>query len=73
MCPCLITSSGILLCLSTYRSLDMKYFRFANVSIPVYKTSRPSFCLILKHFHALDDLSSVLSRLHGRKYISAFC
>ena len=37
------------------------------------KTNRPSFCLILKLSHALDDLFSVLSRLHDRKHKCAFC
>ena len=37
------------------------------------KTSRPSFCLILKLSHALDVLFSVLSRLHGRKHTWTFC
>ena len=37
------------------------------------KTNRSSFCLILKLFHALNGLFSVLSRLHGRKHKCAFC
>ena len=37
------------------------------------KSNRPSFCLILKLSHALDGLSSVLSRLRGRKHKCTFC
>ena len=37
------------------------------------KTNRSSFCLILKLFHALNGLFSMLSRLHGRKHKCAFC
>ena len=37
------------------------------------KTNRPSFYIILKLFHALDGLFSVLSKLHYRKHKWAFC
>ena len=36
-------------------------------------TNRPSFCLILKLSYPLDDLFSVLSRLHGCKHKCTFC
>ena len=35
----------------------------------MWVTNRPSFCIILKRSHALDDLFSVLSSLHGYIYI----